>query len=408
MDTVSVRCCIAGAGPAGVILGLLLARAGVEVLVLEKHADFLRDFRGDTLHPSTLEVMHELGLLQKLLHLPHQKVLQINVLFGDLALTVADFSHLQTECRFIAFMPQWDFLNFLTLEAARYPTFHLRMQSEVTGLIEEKKCVIGLNAISSGRPLSVRTNLVVGADGRHSVVRTQANLKVQDFGAPMDVLWFKLTRQSGDPKDPVARFDTGRVFIILNRGEYWQCGFVISKGSIGQIRERGLPALRDDIVKLSPFVSGRVGELQDWEEIKLLTVQLDRLHQWFRPGLLCLGDAAHAMSPVGGVGINLAIQDALAAANLLAGPLRSNRLITEDLRRVQRRREWPTRLTQQVQLSIQNRVISRVLRDDSFLSPPFLIQLLARFPFLRRLPARLIGIGFCPEHVSTPCATELR
>ncbi len=408
MDTVSVRCCIAGAGPAGVILGLLLARAGVEVLVLEKHADFLRDFRGDTLHPSTLEVMYELGLLQKLLHLPHQKVSQINALFGDLALTVADFNHLQTQCRFIALMPQWDFLNFLTLEAARYPTFHLRMQSEVTGLIEEKKCVTGLNAISSGRPLSVRTNLVVGADGRHSVVRTQANLKVQDFGAPMDVLWFKLTRQSGDPKDPVARFDTGRVFIMLNRGEYWQCGFVISKGSLGQIRERGLPALRDDIVKVAPFVSDRVGKLQDWEEIKLLTVQVDRLRQWFHPGLLCLGDAAHAMSPVGGVGINLAIQDAVAAANLLAGPLRSNRLITEDLRRVQRRREWPTRLTQQVQLSIQNRVISRVLRGDSSLSPPFLIQLLARFPFLRRLPARLIGIGFCPEHVSTPCATELR
>ena len=338
MDTVSVRCCIAGAGPAGVILGLLLARAGVEVLVLEKHADFLRDFRGDTLHPSTLEVMHELGLLQKLLHLPHQKVSQINALFGDLALTVADFNHLQTQCRFIALMPQWDFLNFLTLEAARYPTFHLRMQSEVTGFIEEKKCVTGLNAISSGRPLSVRTNLVVGADGRHSVVRTQANLKVQDFGAPMDVLWFKLTQQSGDPKDPVARFDTGRVFIMLNRGEYWQCGFVISKGSLGQIRERGLPALRDDIVKLAPFVSDRVGKLQDWEEIKLLTVQVDRLRQWFRPGLLCLGDAAHAMSPVGGVGINLAIQDAVAAANLLAGPLRSNRLITEDLRRVQRRR----------------------------------------------------------------------
>ncbi len=408
MDTVSVRCCIAGAGPAGVILGLLLARAGVEVLVLEKHADFLRDFRGDTLHPSTLEVMHELGLLRKLLHLPHQKVSQINALFGDLALTVADFNHLQTQCRFIALMPQWDFLNFLTLEAARYPTFHLRMQSEVTGLIEEKKCVTGLNAISSGRPLSVRTNLVVGADGRHSVVRTQANLKVQDFGAPMDVLWFKLTRQSGDPKDPVARFDTGRVFIMLNRGEYWQCGFVISKGSLGQIRERGLPALRDDIVKLAPFVSDRVGKLQDWEEIKLLTVQVDRLRQWYRPGLLCLGDAAHAMSPIGGVGINLAIQDAVAAANLLAGPLRSNRLTTEDLRRVQSRREWPTRVTQQIQLSIQNRVISRVLRDGSPLSPPFLLRLLARFPFLRLLPAQLIGIGFCPEHVSTPCATELR
>ncbi|MEE8056643.1 MAG: FAD-dependent oxidoreductase [Pseudomonadales bacterium] len=403
MDTVSVRCCIAGAGPAGVVLGLLLARAGVEVLVLEKHADFLRDFRGDTIHPSTLEVIYELGLLEGLLLLPHQKVSQIKAQFGDLALTVADFNHLQTQCRFVALMPQWDFLNFLTLEAARYPTFHLRMQAEVTGLIEEKEHIVGLNAISSGRPLEVRTNLVVGADGQHSVVRTQANLKVQDFGAPMDVLWFKLTRQSGDPKDPVGRFDTGRVFIMLNRGGYWQCGFVIPKGSLRQIRERGLPALRDDIVKLAPFVTDRVGKLQDWEEIKLLTVQVDRLRQWYRPGLLCLGDAAHAMSPIGGVGINLAIQDAVAAANLLAGPLRSNRLTTEDLRRVQSRREWPTRVTQQIQLSIQNRVISRVLRDGSPLSPPFLLRLLARFPFLRRLPAQLIGIGFCPEHVSTPC-----
>lgn len=403
MDTVSVRCCIAGAGPAGVMLGLLLARAGVEVLVLEKHADFLRDFRGDTIHPSTLEVMHELGLLEELLLLPHQKVSQINAQFGDLALTVADFNHLQTQCRFVVLMPQWDFLNFLTLEAARYPTFHLRMQAEVTGLIKEKECVVGLNAISSGRPLSVRAGLVVGADGRYSVVRTQANLKVQDFGAPMDVLWFKLTRQPSDPKDPVGRFDTGQVLIMLNRGEYWQCGFVIPKGSLRQIRERGLSMFRNDIVKLAPFVSDSIGKLQNWEEIKLLTVQVDRLHQWFRPGLLCLGDAAHAMSPVGGVGINLAIQDAVAAANFLAEPLRSNRLTTEDLNRVQRRREWPTRLTQQVQLSIQNRFISSVLRNQASLLPPFLFKLLAWFPVLRRLPARLIGIGFRPEHVCTPC-----
>ncbi len=405
MDTVSVRCCIAGAGPAGVMLGLLLARAGVEVLILEKHADFLRDFRGDTIHPSTLEVMHELGLLEELLLLPHQKVSQINAQFGDLALTVADFNHLQTQCRFVVLMPQWDFLNFLTLEAARYPTFHLRMKSEVTGLIEEKECVVGLNAISSGRPLSVRAGLVVGADGRYSVVRTQANLKVQDFGAPMDVLWFKLTRQPSDPKDPVGRFDTGQVLIMLNRGEYWQCGFVIPKGAFREIQERGLSMFRNDIVKLAPFVSDSIGKLQNWEEIKLLTVQVDRLHQWFRPGLLCLGDAAHAMSPVGGVGINLAIQDAVAAANFLAEPLRSNRLTTEDLNRVQRRRrrEWPTRLTQQVQLSIQNRVISSVLRNQVSLLPPFLFKLLAWFPVLRRLPARLIGIGFRPEHVCTPC-----
>jgi len=403
MDTVSVRCCIAGAGPTGVMLGLLLARAGVEVLVLEKHADFLRAFRWDTIHPSTLEVMYELGLLEGLLLLPHQKVSQINAQFGDLALTVADFNHLQTQCRFVVLMPQWDFLNFLTLEAARYPTFHLRMKSEVTGLIEEKECVVGLNAISSGRPLSVRAGLVVGADGRYSVVRTQANLKVQDFGAPMDVLWFKLTRQPSDPKDPVGRFDIGQVLIMLNRGEYWQCGFVIPKGAFGEIQERGLSMFRNDIVKLAPFVSDSIGKLQNWEEIKLLTVQVDRLHQWFRPGLLCLGDAAHAMSPVGGVGINLAIQDAVAAANFLAEPLRSNRLTTEDLNRVQRRREWPTRLTQQVQLSIQNRVISSVLRNQASLLPPFLFKLLAWFPVLRRLPARLIGIGFRPEHVCTPC-----
>jgi 2-polyprenyl-6-methoxyphenol hydroxylase-like FAD-dependent oxidoreductase len=403
MDTVSVRCCIAGAGPAGVMLGLLLARAGVEVLVLEKHADFLRDFRGDTIHPSTLEVMYELGLLERLLLLPHQKVSQINVQFSDLALTVADFNHLHTQCRFIALMPQWDFLNFLTLEAARYPTFHLRMQAEVTGLIKKKECVVGLNAMSSGRPLSVRASLVVGADGRHSVVRNQANLKIQDFGAPMDVLWFKLTRQPSDPTDPVGRFDIGQVLIMLNRGEYWQCGFVIPKGAFGEIQERGLSMLRNDIVKLAPFVSDSIGKLQDWEEIKLLTVQVDRLCQWYRPGLLCLGDAAHAMSPIGGVGINLAIQDAVAAANSLAGPLHSNRLTTEDLNRVQRRREWPTRITQQVQLSIQNRFISRVLRENSPFSPPFLLRVLAQFPFLRRLPARLIGVGFCPEHVRTPC-----
>jgi 2-polyprenyl-6-methoxyphenol hydroxylase-like FAD-dependent oxidoreductase len=385
------------------MLGLLLARAGVEVLILEKHADFLRAFRGDTIHPSTLEVMYELGLLEGLLLLPHQKVSQINAQFGDLALTVADFNHLQTQCRFVALMPQWDFLNFLTLEAARYPTFHLRMKSEVTGLIEEKERIVGLNAISSGRPLSVRSNLIVGADGRHSVVRTQANLKVHDFGAPMDVLWFKLTRQPSDPTDPAGRFDIGQVLIMLNRGEYWQCGFVIPKGAFGEIQERGLSMFRNDIIKLAPFVSDSIGKLQDWEEIKLLTVQVDRLRQWYRPGLLCLGDAAHAMSPVGGVGINLAIQDAVAAANFLADPLHSNRLTTEDLNRVQRRREWPTRITQQVQLSIQNRFISRVLRENSPLSPPFLLQVLARFPFLRRLPARLIGVGFCPEHVRTPC-----
>ncbi|HEV8619820.1 MAG TPA: FAD-dependent oxidoreductase [Nitrospiraceae bacterium] len=401
MKTMSVRCCIAGGGPAGMMLGLLLARAGVEVVVLEKHADFLRDFRGDTIHPSTLEVMHELGLLERLLTLPHQKSSRINGQFGDLALTVADFSSLSTQCRFIAFMPQWDFLSFLAEEAARYSTFQLRMHADVTGLIEEAGSVVGLRANSPDGTLEVRASLVVGADGRHSVVRAQAGLSVEEFGAPMDVLWFRLSRQPSDPADPIGRFDAGRIFIMLNRSDYWQCGFVIPKGSRDQLQGRGLPAFRDAVAQLAPFMADRVGELQDWESIKLLTVQVDRLRRWYRLGLLCIGDAAHAMSPAGGVGINLAIQDAVATANLLAAPLRAGRPTVQDLQRVQQRREWPTSMTQRVQLMIQNRVIKRVLTDRDKFSPPLAIRLLALFPFLSRIPARMIGLGFRPEHVHT-------
>ncbi len=402
VQKISVHCCIAGGGPAGIMLGLLLARAGVDVLVLEKHADFLRDFRGDTIHPSTLEVMHELGLLEDLLKLPHQKAPRLNGQFGDLALTIADFTHLPTHCRFIAFMPQWDFLNFLAERGARYSTFTLRMRAEVTGLIEDEGRVVGLRAATPEGPLEVRASLVVGADGRHSVVRARASLRIDEFGAPMDVLWFRLSRRPGDPENPMGRFQMGRIFIMLNRGEHWQCGFVIPKGSFEQIRERGLAALRDGIAQLAPFAADRVGELSDWDAIKLLTVQVDRLRQWYRPGLLCIGDAAHAMSPVGGVGINLAIQDAIAVANLLASPLRTGRLTTEDLRRVQRRRELPTRLTQRFQVFFQARVVARVLGSTEQLSPPLLLRLLARFPFLSRIPARLIGIGVRPEHVKTP------
>lgn len=401
VETVVARCCIAGGGPAGMMLGLLLARAGVDVVVLEKHADFLRDFRGDTIHPSTLEVMHELGLLERLLTLPHQKATRINGQFGDLALTVADFSSLSTQCRFVAFMPQWDFLNLLAEEAARYSTFRLRMHADVTGLIEEAGSVVGVLANTPDGPLEVRADLVVGADGRHSVVRAKAGLSVEEFGAPMDVLWFRLSRQPSDPADPIGRFDAGRIFIMLNRGVYWQCGFVIPKGSRDQLQGRGLPAFRDAVAQLAPFMADRAGELHDWEPIKLLTVQVDRLRQWYRSGLLCIGDAAHAMSPVGGVGINLAIQDAVATANLLTAPLRAGQLTIQDLQRVQQRREWPTRMTQRVQLMIQNRVIRRVLTDGDRFSPPFAIRLLARFPFLRRIPARMIGLGFRPEHVHT-------
>jgi 2-polyprenyl-6-methoxyphenol hydroxylase-like FAD-dependent oxidoreductase len=403
-ETVSVRCCIAGGGPAGMMLGLLLARAGVDVLVLEKHADFLRDFRGDTLHPSTLEVMHELRLLEGLLRLSHQKVTRLKGQFGDLALTVADFTHLPTQCRFLAFMPQWGFLNFLAQEGARYPAFQLRIRAEVTDLIEEAGCIVGLRAKTADGPLEIRASLVVGADGRHSIVRARAGLPVEEFGVPMDVLWFRLSRRSGDPEDPIGRFDAGRIFIMLNRGEYWQCGFVIAKGSLDELQARGLPAFRESVAQLASLLADRVGELQDWEAIKLLTVQVDRLRRWHRPGLLCLGDAAHAMSPVGGVGINLAIQDAVAAANLLGGPLRVGRLTTEDLRRVQDRRKWPTHVTQLAQLFIQDRVITRVLRSSDRLTPPLPIRLLARYPFLARIPARLIGLGVRPEHVNTPSA----
>ena len=384
------------------MLGLLLARAGVSVLVLEKHADFLRDFRGDTLHPSTLEIMHELGVLERFLQLPHQKVPRIIARIGDLEVTVADFSHLPTQCRYVAFMPQWDFLNFLVEVGSQYPTFQVRMSAEVTDLIENDGSVEGLCAETPTGPLDVRAALVVGADGRHSVVRKKAGLSVEEFGSPMDVLWFRLSRKASDPVDPMGRFDTGRIFIMLNRGDYWQCGFVIAKGSLGELRASGLPLFRESVTKLAPFAADRVQELQDWEPIKLLTVQVDRLRQWYKPGLLCIGDAAHAMSPVGGVGINLAIQDAVASANLLTQPLRDGRVTQADLAKVQARRAWPTEITQRVQLAVQHRVIRRVLDSTVPLTPPCALRLLARFPVLRRIPARMIGLGVRPEHVETP------
>lgn len=401
MERISTRCCIAGGGPAGMMLGYLLARAGIEVQVLEKHADFLRDFRGDTIHPSTLEVMHELGLLDELLKLPHQKAPRVNGKFGNFELTVADFSHLPVRCRYIAFMPQWDFLSFLARHGRRYPTFHLRMQTEVTELIQGQERVVGLRATTPNGLLEVRADLVVGADGRHSVVRDLAGLHVEDFGAPMDVLWFRLSRHAGDPGAPMGRFESGQIFIMLSRGDYWQCGYVIPKGAITRIHEAGLPAFRNNIAAVAPFAADRVQELQDWSSIKLLTVKVDRLRRWSRPGLLCIGDAAHAMSPIGGVGINLAIQDAVAASNLLAEHVRDLHITPELLSRVQQRREWPTRVTQRMQMFLQRRVIGRVLsRADGFKTPMF-IRLLARFAFLRRIPAWLIGMGVRPEHVHT-------
>jgi 2-polyprenyl-6-methoxyphenol hydroxylase-like FAD-dependent oxidoreductase len=386
------------------MLGLLLARAGIAVLVLEKHADFLRDFRGDTIHPSTLEVMHELGILEEFLQRPHQEVRTLGAQIGDAFLQVADFEHLPTHCRFVALMPQWDFLNFIAEQAKRYPGFQLEMEAEATALIEEGGLVTGLRAETPRGDLVVRADLVVGADGRRSTVREKAGLEISDFGAPMDVLWMRLSRRPADPGQTLGRVDAGRIFVMLNREDYWQCAYVIPKGGFDQIRLDGLEAFRGEIERLAPYLSDRVSELGDWSDIKLLTVAVDRLRVWHRPGLLCIGDAAHAMSPIGGVGINLAIQDAVAAANILAPRLLQGTVNEDDLRAVQRRREFPTRATQQLQLFVQNRVIGQVLQGTGKLSPPLAVRLLAQWPLLRRIPARLIGLGFRPEHVKLPAA----
>jgi 2-polyprenyl-6-methoxyphenol hydroxylase-like FAD-dependent oxidoreductase len=397
--TITTRCAIAGGGPAGMLLGYLLARAGVEVLVLEKHADFLRDFRGDTIHPSTLEVMYELGLLDLFLKLPHQKVHEISGIIGNETITFADFSHLPTRCHFIAFIPQWDFLDFLADQGKRYPGFNLKMKAEVEDLIWDGDRVVGLKAKLPRGMLEVHADLVVGADGRHSAVRRLAGLEVEDLGAPMDVLWLSLSKRPGDGSQAVGRFQAGRLFVMLDRGDYWQCAYVIPKDGFGQIRCKGLDAFRQDIAALNPALANRVHEIASWDDVRLLTVRVDRLKRWYRDGLLCIGDAAHAMSPVGGVGINLAIQDAVAAANILAGPLREGPVPEGVLRKVQDRRQWPTRMTQAVQLVVQNRIIRNVLTMTADPRPPFVARLLKHFPFLRRIPGRLIGMGFRPEHV---------
>jgi 2-polyprenyl-6-methoxyphenol hydroxylase-like FAD-dependent oxidoreductase len=402
VETITTACAIAGGGPAGMMLGFLLARAGVDVVVLEKHADFFRDFRGDTIHPSTLEVMHELGLLDRFLKLPHQKVRELGGIVGGEKITLADFTHLPTRCGFIAFIPQWDFLDFLAGQGKHYPGFHLRMQAEADGLVMGGDAVTGLQAKTREGLLEIRASLVVGADGRHSTVRALAGLEVEDFGAPMDVLWFRLSKRPGDGSQTLGRIEAGHVFVMLDRGDYWQCAFVIPKGGFETLRAQGIETFRQEIVSLNPALANRVGEIASWDDVKLLTVRVDRLKRWYRRGLLCIGDAAHAMSPVGGVGINLAIQDAVAAANILWEPLRKGSVAEDVLAKVQERRQWPTEMTQAVQLVVQKRVISNVLSMTARPRAPFLFTLFNRFPVLRRLPARLIGMGFRPEHVKTP------
>lgn len=397
--TLQVDCCISGGGPAGMMLGLLLARAGCSVTVLEKHGDFLRDFRGDTIHPSTLELMRELGVLEKFLALPHQKTEKLVAQVGDEFITIADFTHLPVPCRYIAFMPQWDFLNFLAAEAKHYPGFHLHMRAKAVDILRNGEAVTGMRAETPDGALTVHCKLAVGADGRTSKIRAKAGLTPTVLGAPMDVLWFALPRRDGDPAQSMGRIDVGRFFVLIDRGAHWQCGFVIAKGSAEDVRKGGLPAFRRAVAELTPFLADRVDSIESWDQVKLLTVGVDRLEQWYLPGLLCIGDAAHTMSPVGGVGINLAIQDAVAAANILTRPLLDGSLNVEHLRQVQRRRLLPVRMVQRMQVVVQNRLIGTVLQSRQRLRIPAWLRLLLRVPGINRVPARLIGLGLRREHI---------
>jgi len=401
-ETVETTCCIAGGGPAGIMLGFLLARAGIEVLILEKHRDFLRDFRGDTLHPSTLELMRQLGLLESLLGQPHQQIPQVGADLSGAFYPVADFFRLKTKAPFIALMPQWDFLNFMAEQGRRYPAFHLRMEAEVTDLMEEAGTITGVRARHQGARLEVRARLVIGADGRRSTVRERSGLEVIDFGAPIDVLWFRLSKNPDDPERSLGYIGMGRFMVMINRGDYWQCGFLIPKGQFAANRRGEISSLQADVVALAPFLHDRIGRLNTWDAVSLLTVKIDRLVRWYRVGLLCIGDSAHAMSPVGGVGINLAIQDAVAAANLLYQPLRDGTLQASDLEKVQQRRDLPTRITQRIQTFLHDHFLGRVFRRVEPVRPPLLLRLARVFPPLRTFVAYLIGIGIRPERIETP------
>jgi len=390
---------IAGGGPAGMMAGLLFARAGVRTLVLEKHADFLRDFRGDTVHPSTLQIFHELGMLDTLLARPHDEAVQLSGIIGGEKVRIADFSHLPPPARFIALMPQWEFLDCVADLARNYPTFELRMNAEATDIVWEGERVAGL--ICDGAP--IRAKLVLAADGRRSLLRGRAELPLKDLGAPIDVFWFRLSKERTTDNRSTGVIATGRLLALLDRGDYWQCAYVFAKGMADALRERGLDNFRADVAATAPFLAA--DELRSWDQIKLLTVELDRLTKWYRPGLLAIGDAAHAMSPIGGVGINLAIQDAVAAANVLAAPMAAGRGIDDLLGRVQRRRMLPTRIVQAMQRTAQNRLIKRIVVDNLPITrPPRILRLMQRFPILQRIPAYMIGLGFRREHVRSPDA----
>ena len=390
---------IAGGGPAGLMLGVLLARGGVNVRVVEKHKDFLRDFRGDTIHPSTLEVMSELGWLKEFLKLPHQKAANLALSFAGQEYPIVDFSALNTTCKYIAMMPQWDFLNFLAEKGAAYPGFHLDMETEAIDIVRNNGHVTGALVRHNQQTKEIPADLVVAADGRESTLRDKAGFEIEKLGAPMDALWFRLPRKETDSDQLMGRFESEGIVIMINRGEYWQCAFVIIKGSRDALTKRGIGSFIDTLNAILPFDNHRADALKSWDDVFFLNVQVNRLKQWWQPGLLCIGDAAHAMSPVGGVGVNLAIQDAVAAANILVQPLKDENVTEDHLAAVQKRRLWPTRVTQSMQVTAQNRLIEPALKGEELGRAPLPFRLLKRFPWLRRFPARLIGIGVRPEHV---------
>lgn len=401
--TLEVDCCVAGGGPAGVMAGLLFARAGCTTLVLEKHADFLRDFRGDTVHPSTLEIMKELDLLEDFLERPHQRVTRLAGIFGGERIEMVDFSSIDATCKFIALMPQWHFLDFLADAAKSLPDFSIAMRAQVTRLIEENGRINGVHAETADGPLDVRARLVIGADGRESTVRECAGLKVKYIGAPMDILWFRVPRDKDKEGEMLLNAGPGHIVITIDRGDYYQCAFVIPKGGAEEVRKRGLDAFRTEVVSTAPYLSGKIDAVTDFDGVKLLTVAIDRLERWSRSGLLMIGDSAHAMSPVAGVGINLAIQDAVAAANLLAGPLADGTLKDDDLEKVRLRRLWPVRATQFIQTQVQNRILKPILAERKVTPrPPLPLRMVSRVPWLKRHAAGFVGIGIRPEHVRSP------